>query len=93
MALYALTLALGALLAAGRHPGWFSRLGPWAGWGVFLAAAWDGIENAGQFQQLFHGQVDLAPFVGVCASLKFALLGFAILYALVGWLWPAKKPD
>jgi hypothetical protein len=35
--------------------------------------------------------VDLAPWVGVFASLKFALLAFAILYGLAGWLWPKTK--
>jgi hypothetical protein len=91
MPLYGLTLALAALLAAGRHPGPFSRLGPWAGWGALLAAVCDGTENAGQFQQLFWGRVALAPFVGVCASLKIALISFALLYGLAGWLWPGKK--
>ena len=38
MPVYAFMIAIGALLAAGRHPGRFARLGIWAAYAVFLAA-------------------------------------------------------
>jgi hypothetical protein len=91
MPVYALALALGSLLAAGRHPGWFARLGVWAACGAFLAAILDGLENFGQFQELFQGRVDLALLVGICATLKFTLILLGLAYGLAGWLWPKKK--
>jgi hypothetical protein len=90
MPAYALALSLGALLAAGRHPGWFSRLGAWVGYGALLAACFDALENLLQFQQLFHGRVDLALIVGLSATLKFSLIILGLLYGLSGWFW--KKP-
>jgi hypothetical protein len=91
MLVYAIALALGALLAAGRHPGWFDRLGAWAGGGAFLAALLDALENLGQFQQLFHGRADLAAPIGVLATLKFTLILLVLLYGLAGWLWPRPR--
>jgi hypothetical protein len=93
MAFYGLTLALGALLAAGRHPGWFARAGSWVGWGALLAAVADGNENAGQYLQLFSGRADLASVVGIFASLKFVLIVIALVYGLAGWFWPRKKQE
>jgi len=89
---YALTVALGALLAAGRHSGWLARLGTWAAYGVFTAAIFDAFENIGQAGQLLNGVIT-APvtlFVSVCASIKFTLLLLGILYGLVGWVLPKK---
>ena len=90
---YALTVAMGALLAAGRHSGWLARLGTWAAWGVFAAAIFDALENLGQAQQLLNGVITapLTIFVGLCASLKFALLLLAILYGLAGWVLPKDR--
>jgi hypothetical protein len=91
MPVYAMALALGALLAAGRHPGWFAKLGSWAMYGSFLAAIFDGLENLGQFHELFNGRVDLAALVGVFATLKFTLILLGLAYGLIGWLWPKSK--
>lgn len=91
MPVYATALALGALLAAGRHPGWFARLGGWAATGAFLAAAFDALENLGQFHELFHARFDLAPAVGICAVLKFSLILVSLVYGLAGWWWPKQK--
>ena len=91
MCVYALALALGALVAAGRHPGWFARLGAWAAYGAFLAAICDGLENYCQVAELFHGRVDLAPLVGIFATVKFALLLIGLVFGLVGWIWPKTK--
>ncbi len=87
MLIYGLALSLGTLLAAGRHPGRFARLGAWAGWGALLAALCDALENLGQFHELFNGRVELAALVGALASVKFALIVFALMYGLIGWLW------
>ncbi len=89
---YAMAVALGALLAAGRHTGWLARLGTWAAYGVFTAAVFDALENIGQAQQLLNGVVTapVTHFVGVCAVIKFTLLLLGILYGLVGWVLPKK---
>lgn len=89
---YALAVALGALLAAGRHKGWFSRLGTWVTYGVFVGILFDALENAGQALQLLNGIVT-APvtlFVGFCATFKFTLLLLSVLYGLVGWILPKE---
>ncbi|MCX6035657.1 MAG: hypothetical protein NTV38_11885 [Chloroflexi bacterium] len=90
---YALTVALGALLAAGRQSGWLSRLGTWAAYGVFTATAFDSLENIGQAQQLLNGVVTapMTHFVGVYAFFKFTLLLLGILYGLVGWVLLKKR--
>jgi hypothetical protein len=87
---YALTLALGALLASGRHSGWLTRLGSWVAYGVFAAATLDGLENFGQAQQLLNGSISssLIIFVGTCAIIKFTLLFTATMYGLIGRLLP-----
>jgi hypothetical protein len=89
---YALTVALGALLAAGRHSGWLARLGTWAAYGMFTAAFFDAMENIGQAQQLLNGVVTapVTHFVGVCAVIKFSLLLLGILYGLARWALPKK---
>lgn len=93
---YAFTLGLGALLAAGRHLNlaiWLRKLGIYATYGVFIGAAFDMLENYLQARQLLDGVVTapLAVFTGVCASLKFGLMGLGILYMLVGWLLPKYR--
>ncbi len=89
---YALTVALGALLVAGRHSGWLARLGTWAAYGVFIAAFFDGLENIGEVQQLLNGFITspVTHFVGGCAYIKFSLLLLGCLYDLVGWLIPKE---
>ena len=91
MLVYTLALAMGALLAAGRHPGWFSYLGVWVGYGALLAGCFDGLENFLQFQQLFHGRLELAFIIGVLAALKFSLIVLGLLYGLTGWLWKKSQ--
>jgi hypothetical protein len=92
MPVYALALSLGALLAAGRHPGFFAKLGAWFGWGAFLAALLDAVENIGLWNSLL-GNFDSAwPAISFwCATFKFGLILLGILYGLAGWLWPKKK--
>lgn len=91
MPVYAVALALGALLAAGRHPGWFSRLGAWIAYGSFLAAFCDAMENLGQLYELFNGRVDLALAIGIFACLKFALIVLGLLYGFSGWFWKKAR--
>ncbi len=88
---YAAALALGALLAANRHPGWLARLGGWAGWGAWMAAILDALENFGQFHQLFNGRTDWTAPIAVLAGLKFTLILLVLVYDLAGWLWPKPK--
>jgi hypothetical protein len=90
MTSYALTVALGALLAAGRHKGWYASLGSWAALSVFAAVLFDAFENAGQAHHLLNGIISAPVIVitGICSVLKFALLILAILYDLSGWLIP-----
>lgn len=92
MPAYALTLALGILLAAGRHPGWFARLGAWLGWGALAAALFDAVENYSLWQFLLGDFQSLWPrLAALCATVKFSLLLLGLMYALIGWLWPKQK--
>ena len=89
---YALAIALGILLAAGRHPGAIAKLGAWLGWGAFLAALFDAVENIGLWNSLLGNVNSAWPLISFwCASFKFGLILLGILYGLIGWLWPKKK--
>jgi hypothetical protein len=92
MPVYATTLALGILLAAGRHPGWFETLGAWLGWGAYAAALFDAVENYALARMLLLNQV-WSPYPEVAAfsaSVKFGLLSLGLVYALIGWTWPKQ---
>ena len=92
MPVYALALCLGSLLAAGRHPGPFAKLGAWIGWGAFTAAIFDAVENIGLWNSLLGHAQSAWPAVSFwCACFKFGLIILGIFYGLVGWLWPKKK--
>jgi hypothetical protein len=92
MPVYAVALSLGILLAASRHPGGFAKLGAWLGWGALAAPLFDAVENYGLLHSLLSPLFSLWPLVSsVCATVKFALLIFGLVYALVGWLWPKAK--
>ena len=93
MPVYATALALGILLAAGKHGGWFATFGAWLGWGAYLAALFDAIENYALARMLLMNQV-WSPYPEVAAfsaSVKFVLLSLGLVYALVGWLWPKNE--
>lgn len=91
MPVYALALAFGTLLAAGRHGGWFKTLGAVAGYGAFAAALFDAVENYALFQILLNRVYSPYPEIAYdCASIKFGLLIFGLLYALMGWLSSKK---
>jgi hypothetical protein len=89
---YAFAIALACLLAAGRHPGAFAKIGTWLGWGAFLAAIFDAVENIGLWNSLLGPVGATWPQVSYwCATFKFALILLGILYGLVGWVWPRKR--
>lgn len=91
MPLYALALASGTLLAAGRHNGWFKALGGIAGWGALAAALFDAVENFALWKVLLGGVFSTWPRVAsICASFKSGLLLFGLLIAALAWLWPRK---
>jgi len=92
MPVYAFALAFGTLLAANRHGGWLKSLGAVAGYGAFVATVFDAVENYALFQILLNRIVSPYPEIAFyCASLKFGLLSFGLLYALVGGLLPKNK--
>lgn len=92
MPAYALALSLGILLAAGRHAGWFTRLGAWMGWGALLAALLDAVENFALFKLLLNNIFSPWPAIAYwCATVKFTFLLLGLTYAIIGWLWPRGK--
>ena len=89
MPVYAFSLAFGSLLAAGRHGGWLKSLGAVAGYGAFAAALFDAVENYALFQILLGAFNSSYPAIAaVCATVKFALLVFGLVYAVVGGVIP-----
>lgn len=91
MPIYSFALAFGTLFAMRRHAGWFRSLGAVAGYGAFGAALFDGVENYALFQILLNKIYSPYPEIAYyCASLKFVLLIFGVLYILGGWLLTKK---
>jgi hypothetical protein len=93
MPVYATALALGILLVAGRHKGWFFTLGAWLGWGAYAAALFDALENYALARMLLENQV-WSPFpelAAYSATVKFGLLLLGLVYALAGWVWPRQQ--
>jgi hypothetical protein len=92
MPTYVLALALGILLAAGRHQGGFKLVGAVAGWGVFAAAVFDALENLGLTISLLNGVSAPWPQVSAfSATLKFTLLLAGLAFAVLGGVWPKQK--
>ena len=92
MPVYALALALGTLLAAGRHKGWINVIGVLTGWGAFGAAAFDAVENYALFRIVLGEYSSPYPEIAAfCATAKFTLLIAGILYGLIGWLTPKSQ--
>ena len=91
MPVYAIALAFGTLLALNKHSGWLGSLGAVAGYGAFAAAVFDAVENYALFHILLNQIYSPYPEIAYyCASIKFTLLIFGLLYALTG-LIPTKK--
>ena len=93
MPVYAIALSLGVLLAAGRHLGWFAQTGAWLGWGAFAAATFDAVENLGLYQSLINGVTFWPQVSAFCATIKFALIIFGLVYAIVGGILPKRRPE
>jgi hypothetical protein len=94
MPAYAFTISLACLLSAGRHNGWFGALGAWLGWGLFLAAIFDAIENIGLWNSLQGNANSDWPQVAFwCASLKFTLILLGIAYGVLGWIISGNKTE
>lgn len=93
MPAYSLALALGILLAMGKHSGWMKSIGAAAGWGAFAAATFDAAENYALFHVLLGEYSSPYPQIAaVCATAKFALIFLGIIYALIAWLLPKRIP-
>jgi hypothetical protein len=93
MPVYALALSFATLLAAQKHVGWIHSLLVLAGYGAFAAALFDVVENYALFQVLL-GRVDASypEIAAFCAAIKFSLILFCVLIALIGWIFPTQ-PD
>lgn len=85
MPVYAVALSLGLLLVGNGRVRWYHNLTAWLGWGAFVAAAFDAVENYALWK-ILTGSI-LTPFpqiAGVCASVKFSLLILGLTVAVVG---------
>ena len=92
MPVYAIALAFGTLLAAGRHGGWFKSLGSAAGYAAFAAPLFDAVENYALFQVLSGAFNSPYPMIAaVCATIKFLLLVIGLFYAIVGGVIPKRS--
>jgi hypothetical protein len=91
MPAYALALSAATLLASQKHAGRIRLLLALAGYAALVAALFDAVENFALFKVLVgwvdSGYPEIAAF---CATMKFGLVAFAILVALVGWFFPTQ---
>lgn len=91
MPVYALALGFGTFLAAGRHGGRLKSLGAVAGYGALVAPLFDAVENYALFQILLGRVVSPYPEIAFyCAIIKFGLLVFGLVVAVVAGLSPKK---
>jgi hypothetical protein len=89
MPVYALALSFATLLAAQKHTGRIRMLLALAGYGAFAAALFDAVENYALFQVLLGWSNSMYPEIAAfSATVKFGLLAFGILAALIGWFFP-----
>jgi hypothetical protein len=87
MPLYAFALAFGTLLAAQKQGGWIQSLGAVAGYGAFVAALFDAVENFALWRVLLGAAESAYPAIAAfCATIKFTLLLFGLIYGLAGLL-------
>ncbi len=88
MPLYAITIALACVQAAGsslRSPRPIWALGILLAWALGLAALLDAVENIALFQLLLGSTSTAWPAVAkACATVKFAFVIAGLLYAGVG---------
>ena len=92
MPIYALALGFGTLLAATRQGGWLKSIGVVAGYGAFAAPLFDAVENFALFKILSGAFESPYPEIAFyCALVKFGLLVFGIVVALVLGVLPRAK--
>jgi hypothetical protein len=84
MPVYAFAFSLGILLMINGRKGWYFQLSAWMGWGAFLAALFDVVENYALWHTLTGEVVSPYPEIAaLCATIKFTLLivGLIIIFA------------
>jgi len=83
MPVYATTIALACVLAAGvlTSKAWRS-IGVLLAWGLWAAAIFDAIENVALFTELLGNNIAPWPSIAqICAAIKFGLILAGLLYA------------
>jgi hypothetical protein len=93
---YSVFLAVGCTIAAERLArrgmNRLARIGPMLGWTMFLAGAFDVIENLAMLQ-VIDGETATWPGVALYAAIpKFAIAGVGIAYVIVGALLGRGAP-
>jgi len=92
MVVYATFISLICLMASERYTGWFSRLGTLLGWGAYLAALFDTVENIALWNLLSSDISHIWPILAMwCASFKFTFIIIGLLYGIIGWVYPMNK--
>jgi len=85
MPVYALALSLGLLLAGYEKINWYRIFTAWVGWGVFIAALFDAVENYALFHMLASDVASPYPQIaGICAMIKFTLLSMGLVTIAAG---------
>lgn len=89
MAVYAATISLACSMISEKHKGWFDRVGVCIGWGAFLAVMFDVIENICLWMLLTGNlSISLPVLAFWCATFKFLIILFGIIYLAVGCILP-----
>jgi hypothetical protein len=90
---YAAAIALGCVLIGKifeEKRGTLAKLGYLLAWAQFPAAILDAVENFGLIRILLGSGAPLWPVIaGVCASIKFTLVAFGLIYVFLGY--PAAR--
>lgn len=82
---YALFLYLASIKLNKLFGGKFGKAGKRIGLGALLAGGLDVLENAGMLVSLSgHTSNPVALFTVICAAIKWALAGIAVLYVMTG---------
>ena len=85
MSTYALALSLGLLIAVGNKINRYAIFAGWMGWGVFVAALFDAMENYMLWRVLTGDIISPYPEIAaICATIKFILLILGLVTALSG---------
>ncbi len=83
MPVYASALSLGLLLVGSGKANWYRNITAWLGWGAFIAALFDAVENYSLWQALTGSMNPAFPQIAAfCATIKFIFLITGLLTAL-----------